>query len=268
MHQKRTPFLLLLLLLSIILSSCSLPGLSIGTDNSGNQANGQILNKWLPSSSGIEVRYERWKGAGNNEDLITIVRMKPQSIKLSVAYQPTEPLTVKEWMQKTGARAIINGGYFDAQNRPTALLVSNGQPFGNSYEGFGGMLSVDAQGTIGLRSLNQQPYDPSSESVQQATQSAPMLVIDGKRAEFNANADVQRRTVVALDKEGNLLFIVSSMLAFTLDEMADLLVASDLSIQTALNLDGGSSTGLYVHGEQQKVEIDANVALPIVIVVK
>ena len=37
---------------------------------------------------------------------------------------------------------------------------------------------------------------------------------------------------------------------------------------TALNLDGGSSTGLYVSAGSQSVAIDAYVNLPLVIVVK
>ena len=78
----------------------------------------------------------------------------------------------------------------------------------------------------------------------------------------------ERRTIVAMDKQGNLLFIVSPNDAFSLDEMADLLVSSDLSIETALNLDGGASTGLAINiGKQQQV-IDSIATLPIVIAVQ
>jgi Phosphodiester glycosidase len=63
------------------------------------------------------------------------------------------------------------------------------------------------------------------------------------------------------------LLLVSPGQEFTLDELADQLAASDLSIQNALNLDGGSSTGLYVAGSSQ-VSIDPLLMIPIVIVVK
>ena len=75
-------------------------------------------------------------------------------------------------------------------------------------------------------------------------------------------------SVVAIDKQGRLLFITSPDMAFSLDELADLLVSSDLSIDTALNLDGGASTGLYVNAGNQHVNIDSVSPLPIVIVVK
>jgi exopolysaccharide biosynthesis protein len=50
--------------------------------------------------------------------------------------------------------------------------------------------------------------------------------------------------------------------------MADLLASSDLSIQTALNLDGGASTGMYLHTGNQNVTIDSVTTLPIVIIIK
>src|SRR5215472_13005512 len=95
-----------------------------------------------------------------------------------------------------------------------------------------------------------------------------MLMLGGKRTQFNADASQTRRSVVAMDKQGRLLFIVSSNPIFSLDELADQLASSDLSIETALNLDGGSSTGLYVNGSSSQVTIDALAKLPLVIIVK
>ncbi|HET8841984.1 MAG TPA: phosphodiester glycosidase family protein, partial [Ktedonobacteraceae bacterium] len=144
---------------------------------------------------------------------------------------------------------------------------SDGDASGTSYVGFGGMLDVNAEGKVQLRALVQQPYD-ESENLTQVTQSAPMLMLNGKRTEFDANDKASPRSIVAIDKKGRLLFIASPGLAFTLDEMATLLEKSDLGLVTALNLDGGSSTGLYVNAGNQKVTIDSYVNLPLVIVVK
>src|SRR5262249_26440972 len=160
-----------------------------------------------------------------------------------------------------------NGGYFDGQDRATALVISDGQESGTSYNGFGGMLDVNTEGKVQLRSLIQQPYDVS-ENLAQATQSSPMLMLNGKRTEFTADEKASPRSIVAIDKKGRLLFIASPGLAFTLNEMADLLAKSDLDLVTALNLDGGSSTGLYVDAGDQKVTIDSYVNLPLVIVVR
>jgi len=223
---------------------------------------------WNRVATGVEVRYEDWKIPGGDDDTVTIVRFDLHKIKLSVEYQPGQPLLMNEWMQQEHAIAMINGGYFDQQDNATALVVSNGKVFGESYVGFGGMLSVDAQGRMLLRSLHQQPYDPNTEQLEQATQSAPILMSDGKRTQFSADASQTRRSVVAMDKQGRLLFIASPGQVFSLDQLADQLVSSDLSIETALNLDGGSSTGLYVNGGSSHVTIDSLAKLPLVIIVK
>ena len=141
-----------------------------------------------------------------DDDTVTIVRFDTHKIKVSVGYQPGQPISMSDWMQQEHPLAIINGGYFDQQFNATALVVSNGKVFGQSYAGFGGMLSVDSRGSLSLRSLHQQPYNPNSERLEQATQSAPMLMLGGKRTQFSADASQTRRSVVAIDKQGRLLF--------------------------------------------------------------
>ncbi len=267
----RNLYLLLGLLIGSLLSCSVLPnithnGTPVVSSSPGTTPNSPALKVWYSSAPGIDVRYEDWKTPANHEDTVTIVRLDLQRVHISIGYQPATPLSMNMWMQKTHALAMINGGYFDATNNPEGLLITDGQAYGTSYAGFGGMLAVDTQGNVTLRSLHDQPYD-SSEQLQQVTQSSPMLMINGQRTQFTANANFQRRSVIATDKQGHLLLIASPAQAFTLDEMADLLASSDLSIQNALNLDGGSSTGLYVTGKQA-VSIDPLLEIPIVIEVK
>jgi uncharacterized protein YigE (DUF2233 family) len=243
------------------------PVISAGKSTPGSSSTPQ-LNVWSEVEPGVELRNEDWKSPAGDDDTVTIARFDLRHVRLSVGYQPAHPLLLSDWMRKEQATAIIDGGYFDQQNRATGLVISNGQVSGTSYNGFGGMLSVDDQGHVRLRYLAQQPYD-ANERLQQATQSAPMLILPGgKRAQFNANAASSRRSVVAIDKQGRLLLIASPGIVFSLDELADQLVKSDLSINAALNLDGGASTGLYVNAGNQHVAIDSLVQLPIVIIVR
>ena len=260
---------LLLFLLIFSLSSCDfLPSVTVSITPATSSSNGTQLNVWNRGATGVEVRYEDWKNSDGDDETVTIVRLDTHKIKVSVGYQPGQPLSMNDWTQLEHPLAIINGGYFDQQFNATALVVSNGKVFGKSYTGFGGMLSVNARGSISLRSLRQQPYDPNSEHLEQATQSSPMLISGGKRTQFSADASQTRRSIVAMDKQGRLLFIVSPNQIFSLDELADQLASSDLSIEVALNLDGGSSTGLYVNGGSSHVSIDSLAKLPLVIIVK
>lgn len=225
------------------------------------------LNTWSTWEPGVEVRYEHWKSP-NDDDTVVITRFDLHKVRISVGYQPDQPLTMQQWMQQSGALALMNGGYFDKNNRATGMVVADGQFYGSSYTDFGGMFAVDSEGNVSLRSLAQQPYDPDNEQLEQATQSLPMMIVNGKRTQFSANSATQRRSVIALDKEGRLLLIASPAIAFSLDEFADLLASSDLSLQTALNLDGGSSTGLYLKSGQQKITISSLNPVPIMIIIK
>jgi uncharacterized protein YigE (DUF2233 family) len=267
--QQSIKLSLLLCILMFPLLGCDLlPSVTVNITPATSSSNGTQLNVWNIVATGVEVRNEDWKIPGGDDDMVTIVRFDIHKIKLSVGYQPGRPQLMNEWMQQEHAIAMINGGYFDQQDIATSLVISNGKVFGESYAGFGGMLSVDAHGAVSLRSLHQQPYNPNKEQLEQATQSAPMLMLGGERTQFSADASQTRRSVVAIDKQGRLLFIASPGQVFSLDQLADQLVSSDLSIETALNLDGGASTGLYVNGGSSHVAIDSIAKLPLVVIVK
>lgn len=268
-HSKKLVLSIMLASLVCLLAACDiLPSVTInGTPVISTGTATPQLNRWYASNNGIEIRYENWK-SGSDADTVTITRFDPRTISLSVAYQPNQPLSMSAWMQQEHAEAIINGGYFDSNDHATALVVSNGHASGESYSGFGGMLSVNAQGSMTLRSLAEQPYDPDHDQIQQAVQSSPVLVLHGKATVFSSDDTGSRRSVVAMDRQGRLLFIASPNSAFSLGELSRLLVSSDLSIETALNLDGGASTGLYVNASSQHVAIDSLTMLPLVVVVK
>src|SRR6266700_959695 len=183
-------FLLFFLVSCDLIPSVAVNGTPIITtgNNTPDDASTPQLNVWSKVATGVELRYEDWKSPTGDDDTVTIVRFDVCHVRLSVGYQPAHPLYLSDWMRKEKATAIINGGYFDQQNRATGLVISNGQVFGTSYSGFGGMLLVDGQGRLRLRYLVQQPYDPS-EQLKQATQSAPMLVLPGgKLSKFSTTA--------------------------------------------------------------------------------
>lgn len=217
---------------------------------------------WI-TGTGMDLRQLRQPYGEGSLDL-TIVRLDPAQMRFRVGYEPDPPLALPAWQSLSGARAVINGGFFDEQYRSTALLISDGQSFGESYVGRGGMFAVDANGAVSLRYLAEQPYDPN-EPLVEAIQSWPMLIRDGTPIYSFEDGDRARRSVIALDQAGRVLLIASATSSFTLAELAVWLAQSDLEIDAALNLDGGSSTGLMVRAGDLRERIDAFVPLPIVL---
>jgi exopolysaccharide biosynthesis protein len=205
---------------------------------------------------------------------LSIVRLDPTDVRLRVHYDPTDPKPISDWAVALNALLVVNGAYFSpesAQGHQTiGLLVSDGQRWGTPLDEYAGMLAVTDEGQVSVRWLQDRPYD-RQEPLTQAIQSFPVLVKPGGVMGFPSDADdgtAARRTVVAQDSEGNILLLVAPRGTLSLHKMASFLAESDLTIDVALNLDGGASTGLWLTGKERKVEIDSFAPIPSVIAVE
>jgi uncharacterized protein YigE (DUF2233 family) len=163
---------------------------------------------------------------------------------------------------------VVNAGYFTPDNQATGLIISDGIPSGRSYDDYAGMLAVSPAGQVTLRWLRTWPFNPQ-ERLAQAVQSFPVLVKPGGMMGFPADADEgqrSRRTIVAQDTSGRIILLVSPEFHFSLNELAVWLTQSDLDIDIAMNLDGGTSTGLWISG--QEGNIDSFIPIPAVIAIE
>ena len=221
---------------------------------------------WQSGGTGIAVRHMRVPVAATSAHVpFVIVQLDPAQAPLRVGYDPTKPRVLRTWFTAERPMVAINGGYFAADYQSTALVIQDGIANGESYNGFGGMLAVHSDGTVELRPLRDLPYD-ANEPLAHATQSSPMLVFPGGvAAELQEDGQRARRSVVAIDQRGRLLFIVGPTSGLTLSELAHWLADSDFDIDRALNLDGGSSTGLFLASGPINEAIDSFSPLPIVI---
>ncbi|NJO06681.1 MAG: phosphodiester glycosidase family protein [Chloroflexaceae bacterium] len=138
------------------------------------------------------------------------------------------------------------------------MVIQDGVPSGSSYEGQGGMFAIDVAGVLSLRHLADQPYRPD-EPLLEALQGWPMLVKPGSVLAYINPADSERarRSVIALDQAGRVLLIIAPTSDFTLQGLAQWLLMSDLAISSALNLDGGSSSGFCLNTPAYRERIDA-----------
>lgn len=196
------------------------------------------------------------------------MRLDPAAVRFHVFYAPTSPHLVSEWAAMLQSLLVINAGYFTPENETVGLLISGGQTWGTSLDDFAGMFAVTSSGEASVRWLKERPYN-SDESLLEAVQSFPVLVKPGGIVGFPANADEgapARRTAVAQDRNGHILFVVAPRGYLSLHELATFLAGSDLEIDTALNLDGGGSTGLWL--EIGGIEIDSGTPVPSVISVE
>ena len=223
---------------------------------------------WQTLAPGVEWR-RLWADTGAGRERLHLIRFEPDQIRLRVIYQRGRPRHVSQWASiLPNALVVTNAGYFTPEHQATGRIISDSIASGRTHAGFAGMLAVEPDGTTTLRWLQAQPYRPD-EKLTQAVQSFPMLVKPGGKMGFPPDADEgqrSRRTIVAQDTAGRFVLIASPEFRFSLHELAVWLTESDLDLDIAMNLDGGTSTGLWTRNHQHNVE--SGVPIPAVIVIE
>lgn len=222
---------------------------------------------WTTIAPGIERRAMALPVASASaQGVALLVRADPAVARLGVAYSPGAARTLGEWQQALpDAQVIVNGAFFDEADRALGLIVSDGQAYGQSFVGFGGMLQVDASGAR-VRSLVSSPYQ--GEPLWQAVQAFPMLIEHGGVLAPQGGGFDQRsrRTWIGQDRAGRIVLGVTHNL-ITLADLQAWLLASDLDLDVAFALDGGRSSGIALQTPSHQESIPAFDRLPSVVVV-
>jgi len=201
---------------------------------------------WETVRPGIEQRQMSIPGQGLLAAQAVVVRIDPALAAFRVGYSPGAPLSLNDWRAALpGAVVIVNGGFFDELNRALGLVIRDGERFGQTFAGFGGMFQVSSEGPR-VRSLVSEPY--SGEPLNQAVQSFPMLIeAEGVLAPRGSGFDVPaRRSIIAQDSAGRILLAVTPLGEITFSAAQEWLLSSDLDVRIAFALDGGRSTGLVI----------------------
>ncbi len=222
---------------------------------------------WQSVGTGVDYR-ELTIEQGDRSDRLRLARIDPAQTRLRVLYDPDRPRRVSAWLSESKALVAVNGNFFDPQNHALGLVIQDGQRRdGVVYEGFGGMLAVSGD-EVRVRWNVQEPY--GGEPLTYALQNFPMLVLPGgsPNPDIDDNGRASPRTAVAQDRSGRIIFVMSPLPTFTLTEFGQWLAASDLDLEAALNLDGGTSSGLVLRSGNRNLGADSWVEVPNVILVE
>lgn len=202
---------------------------------------------------------------------VYVVRIDPSQVEFRVHYDPEQPRLVEEWQAEIGAGIVLNGGFFSGNGTPVGRIVMDGQEYGYPLNygersiGVAGIFSV-LDGSVDLYAVGRSSYSPRGLRFDHALESYPMLVLPGSQPVYpTETGEAARRTVIALDNQRRVIVLVSDIPIFTLHSLAGWLANSDLNIDSALNLDGGRSSGLVVALPGEATVIPSYVPVPIVL---
>jgi exopolysaccharide biosynthesis protein len=201
------------------------------------------------TAAGVERRHLTVTNAqSGNEATIELALFSAKSVAVRVVDNPggDELISVAKRIR---ALAGVNGGYFDPQNAPVGLVISDGKtiaPFRKARL-LSGVLVVNKNRVELVRSTE---YS-ARKTAAAALQCGPFLVDGGASVAGLNNSRPARRTFFissGSDRAG--MGFCSSV---TLAELADILstprLAGDLKVQRALNFDGGSSSAFWFAGK-------------------
>lgn len=179
---------------------------------------------------------------------LRVVRFERHRTALRVIELPPGA-TVAEGARHAGALAAVNGGYFQRDGTPLGLVVSGGKTLhpAEASKILTGVLVVTPWGATLLRTAEFRP----GGTVREALQAGPFLVDRGRPVPgLNATRRAER-TVLVADRKGVTALVTTE--AVTLAELGNLLAVPGLiegvTVERALNLDGGTSTALWVWGD-------------------
>jgi len=184
--------------------------------------------------------------ASGEEATLELALFSTKNATLRVVDNPQGDHDLAAVMRRTRGVAGVNGGYFDPQDAPVGLLISDGKAIAPLRKArlLSGVLVVTKTRLELVRSGD---YS-SRKNVLAAVQCGPFLVEGGKAvAGLNDTRPARRTFVLTVTPERVAIGFCSPV---TLAQLGDLLATPELKIQRALNLDGGSSSAFWFAGER------------------
>lgn len=204
----------------------------------------------LPVVGAQEVGVSSWqKELGTGASLVRVsgVSFPDRTASLRVLDNPPDSaFKLAQAAASAGALAGCNASYFHADGRPLGLVVADGEILHRQERAklLSGILAV-RNGRIEL--VRAGDFRPGPD-VTQAVQSGPWLLDNNTPVEGLDTVKRARRTVVATDGRGRwaLIVLASPTLAETARLLAEGPSPTGWKVRSALNLDGGGSSALWV----------------------
>jgi len=203
----------------------------------------------VDAPKGLDFQRIEMGGTYGERAEIHAVQFSPKTHAFAVMDNPAGVYDTQSAALKRGASAAVNGGYFQPDRTPLGLVVRQGAEIHPMEKArlLSGFVAVRG-GRMALLRVAEFHMSPS---VTEALQAGPFLIDGGKAVSGLEATRRAERTVVFSENDGR--FGVLILKSATLSEAAAILTTSQLfesgKITRALNLDGGSSTALWVRGD-------------------
>jgi hypothetical protein len=240
----------------------------------GLEINHSAPLQWSPLEPGLfHARLELTRLADEQKVRIVALKIDPSKFSLLLLSAPAvtqEPAAwVKDMAEKTKALAAINASFYLPETyEPIGLLVAGGEvihPW-SAGAGSGAFRIKDGRAYIEWA----KEYKPVWERDDLLVQARPLIIEPNKRPGIYRDTGRYRaRTAVGISKDRMVVLVCvlktdssgGQLSGLDLFELMLIMLHPErkggLGLVTALNLDGGTSTALYVNHPYLKLDINA-----------
>lgn len=243
------------LLSALIISACSITSLVVNSQPRSESLNPVVWKNIYPGIDYYQTDYGKWFKKGK----IYAIRLS-QPRKLKLLKDSFKSTSLEQLDKKYKPIVLINGGYFQENFLPTGLLKIDGKVLSKLNKlGSSGVLAINNTQTDILHKKYLESYKNKYSDLMQ---NGPLLVENnGQMGIYKDDHAYGARTIVATNKENKTLIIVADHdAAPSLWEISALLVKKEseggFDCKTAINMDGGSSTGFRINLPNKKVRVD------------
>lgn len=209
------------------------------------------LKNWFEIDQGLSIKEIEITGQEDEIlDTVTITKIDPEYYEFTLVKDAERPKAIINWQKELQADIVVNGGYFKEDNTSSGGLKIRNEQTGvltlDGENGYTATLSIQ-EGAPQLHYLPEQPLEKENLP-DYLVQSYPTLIKPGAEPYITEDSGKKaRRTIIAQNSAKEILFIHTHKQTFSLFEIMNFLIESDLDIQQAFNLDGGPSTGLSIN---------------------
>ncbi|HEY6136922.1 MAG TPA: phosphodiester glycosidase family protein [Thermoanaerobaculia bacterium] len=209
---------------------------------------------WRSVAPGVD--YQEFR-AEKYDIHVTRININNDQIRIVVSNETDKGLKVSDYAKKVNAIAAVNGDYFDDHFNPVGLTIGPCGPWTNTKDMKREVVLQIANQRVMLHKrteIGDEPDDP----VDAAISGWPYIVAECKAlgpTELPGSDAFTRaphpRTALGISNDGSLLYFVvadgrrTGIPGLTLAELASFM-ADKLGVCSAMNLDGGGSTAMWV----------------------
>lgn len=208
---------------------------------------------WKTMMPGLEELRWNTRDSKGNSVTLQLYKIEPKKFRFQVAQAKDfklESLSAKEMVEHTGGLLAINASFFDSFYKPLGLVVQDGK-LANPLRpvSWWAVFAVDKNHLP--RVVRSKDFQLSAE-VELAVQVGPRLVEEGRPIVTKNN--VSKKSFVAVTYHHEVILGVTEEGIIDSNDLSKIL-AEEIKVRQALNLDGGGSTQLYARFNSYEKEV-------------